>query len=311
MNFGSDRLSFDWHQERSYGDLSHADSSMYMLHDDMLMKLFNARRAGDSKVILDPDTKETRSAFLAFFFSKRAWAHELLDAVEETVGNIAHQLYEHGKAFYEIVLVQEFPGHCIYELDLIQWKNYKIKKGHFIQQIPKEVAEQYQVEQTYSIPLSKIVCFSWPMQLGGPKNWLAFKEKLRRFYDHDPTFGFIGSTLEGENTYDLQLHRRIHQEGLWKLTKQIHWVQRKEITNDEFFTEFYYLNRLLHFRRNQIILRDYILEELRQGFESIGTDGHGAQLGFELHPSIKEVDEAIDGWHKGEYDLDFIRSVLY
>lgn len=311
MNFGSDRLSFHWHQERSYSKLSHADSRMHMLHDDMLSKLFNARRSIDSKVILDPDTKEARSAFLAFFFSKRARAYEILDAVEETIGNIAHQLYENGNAFYEVVKVEEFPGHFVYELELIQWEKYKIKKGNFIQQIPKEIAEQHQVKENFSIPLSKIIIFSWPMQLGGPKKFLAFKKKLRRFYEYDPYFSYIGSTLEGENTYDLNFHNKMHQMGVWKLIKQINWIQRKVISNDEFFTEFYYLNSLLHFRKNQIILRDYVLEKLRQGFESIAHYGHGAKLNFELYPSVKDLDKAIESWHTGEYDLDFIKSVLH
>lgn len=184
------------------------------------------------------------------------------------------------------------------------------KKKYLKQELPKKYALENGLKPVTIIPIEKVICFSFPEQLGGPKNILHFKQRLYRYYKEDPMFNVLDHKWSGTPYYNLGEHRRLYDQNIWTFTRKLEWPQRKNSSSDSNFTDYYYIRRVLLFKRNRIIFRDSILETLRDCFQSFGTSKEPINITFNLSPSIEDLDKAIEGWERGDFDFKEIMVLL-
>jgi hypothetical protein len=232
--------------------------------------------------------------------------------MSKTLEFIASDILSSGYGLYEIVSKEIFPDHFVFELDRINGDRLRFRRRKLEQFIPQSEAQRLGIPIKHEIPIEKVLRIEFPKELGGKRALTKFLHRLNQFSEHDPTFSFLNSSLEREKNYNLNLHRKLHTTRLWKLTSKYGWDHRRPIANDEDFTEYFYLWRKLDFRRNQIILRDHIASELKEfiNLQQFKFEDKPISVEFKLSPTIEDLNKAIGDWEKGDYDIDFIVSLL-
>jgi hypothetical protein len=259
---------------------------------------------------LEPDNKEFMKSLLELLPSHRQHYRQIFNyTVLETIEYIAHHIVNSGFLVLELVKYQDVNERNFYKLETVYGKDIKLKKDTIIQIVPEDIAQKIG-KNKIDIPLVKCFVLEFPKSLGGKEKYLQFLKEFRELAKQSPMMNFLDNPLQGQAGYNLTEHQRLYDIELWKITKKYNWHHRE--SGGENFSGFYHIYRHLMFRKNKIILRDYVIEELCKIVSTISETvfGQKAELRIEGLLPIDKVEEKLKQWKTGQLDPKTISDVL-
>lgn len=259
---------------------------------------------------LDPDNKEIMKSLCELLPSHRQhYRPSFNEIILETIEYIAQHIVNRGFLVLELVKYKDVNEREFYKLETVYGKDIKIKREIITQILPDNAAQELG-KNRIDIPLEKCYVFEFPETLGGKEKYLQFLKEFRELAKQSPMMNFLNNPLQGQASYDLTEHQRLHDIELWKKTKRYNWHHRE--SGGEKFSGFYHIYRYLLFRKNKIKLRDYVVEELCKIVSTLSEKvlGQKAELKIEGFLTMDKVEEKLEQWKTGQLDPKTISDVL-
>jgi len=310
MNKSSDEVSADYNYSEEYE----------MLHQSMMFKEdiyasitpFISSRSKKVTCSLVSSNEDFERKILKLF----PWNYHSLEgfyfteAILDTITYIAKHIVNDGIIIFEHIKYVDNNGFTSYGLKRIYGEKLVIKRKYITQTIPPEVALENNTSISIKIPKSKCSIIEFPKALGGKKKYLKILKELKELDINNPVLNFSRSPLSGAKGYNVMEHERLNRIELTKVTKPISWHHRRHSGDD--FSGFYYVRRSLKFRRSQVILRDYIINELNHIISIIAKkEKLKTSLKIEGLLSLEEINQKISDWETGNLDVAKFNEDLY
>lgn len=225
--------------------------------------------------------------------------HPVDETIYELIEEIAQSLVWFGAAHYFLhddadkneTYVASFPTDRVFSC-----------LGRHFQYLPKRI-ETHWGKQDEELPReirfldrTKVLCFWLPKSI---KRILLSQNKILAMLDkHQGTSTrfFPQATHENpnpQNYFDFRVWREVEDRVLYRATRKTGWNGRKHDATKR--SDFFDCFRRLRFRRNQLILRDALLQQLS---DELSRVGRYYESGFRVKisptdalPSIEELDE--------------------
>lgn len=231
---------------------------------------------------------------------KTRYPHHLVDnTVRELVGEIAQSQIWYGRAFYFIQDDREQE-----EVHVVSLRVAGVVRlfGTHFQWVPKRT-ERHWVQDEEELPreirildASKLMCFDIPTSI---KRMLTAQNKTLAALDKHrlKVNNFhLPATHENPNPashFDFRVWNDKQERAFYRATRITGWTGRKY--NQPKRSEFFDCFRLIRFRRNQLLLRDSILNQLSRELTRIGrgykTDFSVNITGSDELPSIEHLNK--------------------
>ena len=116
-----------------------------------------------------------------------------------------------------------------------------------------------------------------------------------------------------KNFFDFRIWREVEDRALYRATRNTGWNGRKHDSTKR--SDFFDCFRLIKFRRNQLILRDSILEQMSDELSRVGrhfkSDFRITITITEALPSIKEIDDLEAKLTREEVDFDKVLEFCF
>lgn len=222
---------------------------------------------------------------------------------------IAQNLSYYGSLVLEFVTQTDVNNIVNYKLERIIGEEVKIKGNKIIQVIPKDKADKLQISKQVEIPIEKCFVIEFPKSLGGKEKYLKFLEEFKELGQQSPMMNYLRNPLTGQTGYDMTEHQRLHELELWRKSKVYNWHHRE--SNGKIFSVYYHIYRRLQFQKSKIVLRDYIIEQLKELVLNLSTKiGEKTELKIEGLISLEKIDETLEQWKTGELKPNSISEVL-
>ncbi len=228
-----------------------------------------------------------------------------------TIKYIAECILHDGHIVFEFVKQKDIEGNEFFTL--IRFKDSEIKydKGYVIQNNSNDSLENNSTINQIKIPLSKCFIISFPDLLGGEKKYLKFIKKFQSIGSQSPMMIHAHNSFPNDIGYELMEHQRLHDLELRKISLPFNWHHRANFSNKDLFSGYYNFYKRISFRKSQIILRDYIINEFKfiisEWSERIGEK---SELNIDGLTQLSEVDRKIKEWQTGELIIDKINDVF-
>lgn len=259
---------------------------------------------------LEPDNKEIMNLLYEFLPSYRQnYRSGFKDIILGTIDYIAHQLVRRGFLVFELVKNKDLNEREYYKLESVYGKEIKITNNTITQIIPDDAIPKLGKNRIL-IPIEKCFVIEFPKLLGGKEKYIQFLKEFRELSNQSPMMNYFNNSLQGQMGYNLNEHQRLHDIELWKTTKTYNWHHRE--SSGEKFSGFYHIYRHLLFRKNKIILRDFVIEELCKIISTFSKKVIGQKISLKIEGllPIDKVEEKLEQWKTGQIDLKTISEVL-
>lgn len=233
--------------------------------------------------------------------------HSIEETIPELVEEIAQSLIWFGKAYYflhedtekEEIQVAAFSSDGVARLfgTHFQWVPKRLEK-HWDQddeQLPREIR---------ILDATKVMRFDMPPSI---KRMLKAQNKTLAILDKhqfETTKFHPHATHENPNPtnhFDFRMWRDTQERALYRATRNTGWNARKYDSSKR--SDFFDCHRLIRFRRNQLLLRDYILKQISSEFSRVGN---GYKAGFSVE--ISGTDELASIAHLNKLELKLTRE---
>lgn len=206
---------------------------------------------------------------------KTRYSHHSVDKkLRQLVEEIAQSLIWFGTAYYFLDDLFENENTKITPLSTIGV--FCILKL-YLQLVPKrrenywDSSDNEHPRELRIIDRTRLMHFSMPKSI---KKILSKQNRALAVLDkhqYDCTRFYSKATHENpnpKNDFDFRVWRDTQERLLYRATRETGWNGRKYDTPKH--SDFFVCHRLIRFRRNQLILRDYILEQLGNEFTKVG-----------------------------------------
>jgi hypothetical protein len=232
---------------------------------------------------------------------KMRYAQYLVDeTIRGLLEEIAHSLICFGKAYYflydnteqEEIHVASFSSVgvvCLFGAH-IQWVP-KRRERHWDQD-DKELPREIRI-----LDASKVMRFDMPISikrmLSAQNRTLAVLDK-HQFWETNFHPQATHENPNPTNHFDFRAWRDTQERALYRATRSTGWNCRKNYDLSK-RSDFFYCHRLIRFRRNQLLLRNHILNQLSSELSRVGK-GYKAEFSVEISgtdelPSIAHLNE--------------------
>lgn len=197
-------------------------------------------------------------------------------------------------------------------LVIISSKELIIENENIIQVIHDDAAQHLGISNRIEIPKSKCHIIEFPRSLGGKKKYLKFLNRLRDHGGNTPMYQYPFNNQTRSEYYNYGEHQRLHDLKFWKLTKELFYTHRYHSTSKEIFSGYYYTYRSLLFRKTQLILRDFLIEEIQKIIYDLAVDmDKKIKVQIDGLTTIEDIELKIKEWRTGELEPKTISDVLY
>ncbi|GKX62801.1 hypothetical protein SOASR032_13700 [Pragia fontium] len=214
--------------------------------------------------------------------------HDINETIRELIEEIARSVIWFGKVYYSL---NELPEEeKIYIAPFSAIGVFSFFKA-YLQLVPRR-REKYRDDEERPRELrildkAKLMRFTIPKsirrKLSEQNRTLAVLDK----HQYDGTGLSPQATHENpnpRNDFDFLIWRDTQERALYRATRETGWNGRKSDSSK--CSDFFVCHRLIRFRRNQLILRDHILEQLGNEFTRVGR-----QYNTEFHVVISPTNE--------------------
>jgi hypothetical protein len=248
---------------------------------------------------LKPDHTDFKLSLIELLSSFSQHYHpSFKDIILDTIEYIAQQLVNNGYLVLELVKYKDVDERVFYKFETVYGKDIILKNEMITQILPDEVAQdlgKFKIE----IPVEKCFVFEFPLTLGGKEKYLHFLKDFEEFANQSPAINYINNSLQGQKNYNLMEHQSLFEIELWKKSKLYNYHHRK--IGEEKLSGYYNFYKQLLFRKNQILLRDYIVDELCKIISKLSEKLYGEKVELEIEGLIKieKVDEKLEQWKTG------------
>lgn len=304
----TDRLSIKY-RTNTYQEKEHY-SSMFM--DDFYKNIVpiygsNYEFVQCQLVPVNEKFEEQLSQLLPSF--QYRYNEEFNDIILGFIQFVAQNLINDGHLYLEFVKQKNINGELIFKLEPIYGSEVKIGGDYIIQIIHEDAAEQLNIIKPTLIPIEKCFIIKFPDSKYGKEEYLKFIEDFKDLGMKSPMLSTFQNPLSGQAGYDMTMHQRLHELELWKKSKVYNWHHRQNSSN--LFSGYYHIYRYLKFRKSTIVLRDYIIEKLKEIILNFSVKcGVKTELQIEGLISKEKIDETLELWKTGELKPNSITEVL-
>lgn len=152
-------------------------------------------------------------------------------------------------------------------------------------------------------PIEDYIKIEFPKELGGANKIMKFIREINRLDDEAPIYGASDGRHNDKQLYNVIYHQGLCDKYFWKITSSFNWDMRK--SSGVNISPYYIMRRKLIFHQNTLIVRDAIIEKVKEIILAINKE-YNYSLSLELSgiQSLTEVNEAIDKYQRGEMTLD-------
>lgn len=246
------------------------------------------------------DTNNDQLAKRLFENTKTRYGTRRIDEIlRSMVEEIAESLVFYGTAFYFL-----HDSAAEEEIRIVPFGAigvFRFLEIHF-QWVPKRFVKYWDRDdeefprELRILDSSKLINFNMPRSISKmllvQNRALAILDK----HQHDGTNFFLEATHENptpKNDFNFVVWRDIQERVLFRSTRETGWNGRKYDSSKR--SDFFDCHRLLRFRRNQLILRDHILNQLSNEFTRVGrqydVDFHVTVTPTNAQPKVDELDD--------------------
>jgi hypothetical protein len=225
---------------------------------------------------------------------------------------IAREISNWGIIAFEYV---KYNKAVIPDFEICEIDPWTIKVGqHFIvQSISLGCQKEFGYPEEIKIPAEKCHVFKFPAKLGGPKKYKDLIHKLDAA-DNIFTPGILMNKYMSRETsyYNFSEHKDAIDRMHWRISKEIGWHHRVTLSGNENINDYYSHARQLIFKRNVLVLRDSIINDLGNMVSIIGNNyGYNAKLGSSGLTTVEEAEEKILKWKIGGMDFKEVSNFIY
>lgn len=280
-------------------DLVRADFHRRMFDQDFSMLFRSVHRSNEIKLfdVISNDTELVSRLLRSVSSSYRSSPVDV--SIRQLVEEIAQSLIQVGKAFY--FFYEDVENN---ELVISSFSSFGVFRilGTLIQWLPKRTRSHWDREdekyprEIRILDRDKVMSFKMPDGLGGI---LSRQNKvltdLDRYHSLEMNF-YVQPSYENPNPtshFSAEVWTKTQEYVLFRATRETGWNARKSGTTK--YTDFFICHRLIRFRRNQVILRDYILNQLGSELTRVGraykSDFSVEVIANRNLPSVAELNE--------------------
>lgn len=272
------------------------------MFDEDFMRLFNSmNRRSDNLFEIVSNDDELMQKLLGIVTTRYA-SHKVDESIRELVEEIARSLIWFGKAYFflhhdterEKIHVSSLSPYGIMSLfgAHIQWvpKRWERHFDRDDEELPREIR---------ILDVAKVMRFDMPKPL---KCMLSAQNRILTFLDKHQ-FGeanfYSQATHENPNPtnqFDFRVWRDTQELALYRATRRTGWNGRNYDSTKH--SDFFDCHRLIRFRRNQLLLRDDILNQLSCELSRVGK---GYKVEFSVKISL--TDELPNVAHLNELEV--------
>lgn len=257
----TDRISSNYHPK--YRNEGH---NIGMFIEDFHQSIVSSYRTKDNvKCFFEPANKTFEDSISEMFPSRHGYYNTTLNStIIETIEYIASNLVHFGSLIFELVRCEYVNSKISYKLIPIHFDRFKIKRKNIVQIYTSDNG----VEKVI-IPKEKCFIIEFPELLGGTKGYLKFLKSFAEIDNLSPMLSSFNNPLSNQLGYDISLHQKRQELELWKKSKVFYWPHRSDLGYDKKFSGYYSIYRQLQFSKTKVILRDHIIENLRNIIKSL------------------------------------------
>lgn len=227
----------------------------------------------------------------------------LTDAVCDFVRETAQVVMHYGRAIFELIYYRdENDVIAAIEFGYVPPDSITIDGARYVQQIPAELAAQWEIATEISGPASDLMIFESPLQAPTLHRMLMSLAEVGRPVLPD----FVEKQMLGEENvgYSSADDIRFTNLGLAEASRAVGWDMRSMLTSDDSFLEYYVIVRRLRFERFLIQFRDRLIDQLNSYLRAIGkVVGETGQLTLTGLPTEADVDTAEAALGRGDRDF--------
>jgi hypothetical protein len=236
--------------------------------------------------------------------SSRDYRSRLYEAVTEFVHDCAALMMAYGKAIYEIAYLLDSENKpAAFVLLHFLPSSVKVEGKRLMQYIPESVRRELELP-TEAIELTpeNIITFELPTYMRDD-----YESMMTALYVPGEVASmpdFVLPSMKGEIApvpFDVNKFSRDQKMAVAEATKLIGWNAR-QIADDEFITEYYWLHRHLLFERFKVEVRTSILSTLNEAITRAGKKlGFAGQIiveGLPILTDVQDIQEALAGGNK-------------
>jgi hypothetical protein len=261
---------------KTYGDTHYSR----MLVEDVANGLVPYRMRGEEfSFSMDPASEEVESIVASGLGRDGYGRRDLLDGVRDFLRDAVQTMMAFEEAPYEIILLSEGDADKRVGFDLSFIAPWTLKRhgSGWVQTIPKEHAERWQMATRIELPSDSVARLQLPPSIKSYfRRMMNDLDLLGR--DLYPAFGFPGPGSEAQDIgFDFQAWNKSHGIALAQATRECGWNARGLLSKN--VTEYYYVRRFLDFERFKLELRTSILSQLNGVLQIIGKRiGFGGRI---------------------------------
>ncbi|RKT81317.1 hypothetical protein BJ925_1582 [Rahnella aquatilis] len=255
---------------------SEGDTFNRRMFNEDFSRIFN-NVSRHSENLFDIESNNDELARKLFENTKTRYGTRRIDEVlRSMVEEIAASLVFYGTAYYFLHDFEEGEGMRIVPFGAVGVSRFL--NIHF-QWVPKRSERHWDRDdeefhrELRILNSSKLINFSLPCSISKmlhvQNRALAILDK----HQHDGTNFFLKATHENptpKNDFNFVIWKDVQERVLYRSTRETGWNGRNFVSSKR--SDFFYCHRLIRFRRNQLILRDHILNQLGNEFTRVGRE---------------------------------------
>lgn len=278
-----------------------------MFKEDFHQSIVSSYKNKDNvRCLLEPNNKLFEENISALFPSRYGYNNTLNSMIVGAIEYIASNIVNFGSLIFELVKCEDINHNTLFKLMPIYYDRLKIER--------KSIMQIYTLNdrvEKVKIPKDKCFIIEFPKSLGGTKGYLKFIKSFAEIDNLSPMLSFFNNPLSNQKGYNISLHQKRQELELWKRSKIFYWHHRSGLGYDKNFSRYYSIYRQLKFSRTKAILREHIIENLKEILKSLSDImGIDTTLKIEGLITLNQIEEKIEKWEKGKLDYEEIRDVL-
>lgn len=256
----------------------HPSFNRNMFDEDFAGIFRSASRRSDNLFSVESSNDELTQRL--FRNTRTRHGHQCIDEiVRELVEEIAQSLIWYGTAYY--FLYDTFEQEEIHIAPFSAIGVFHFFNMYF-QLVPKRLERHWDGDDKELPRELRILDSTKLMQFNMPRSIRQMLSKQNRIlaaldkHQYDGTGFYLKATHENrnpKNDFNFHVWRDTQEQVLYRATRDTGWNGRKYSSK---CSDFFICHRLIRFRRNQLILRDHILDQLSNEFTRVGRQYNAA-----------------------------------
>lgn len=310
------RISIDTRQLTSYVHSDYGSLDVQMMQEDIHSGIlpFSLKREKTIIKFLNSDQnfEQTLIEMLPNRYYNSYYGNDINESILEFIENLCLELVRDGTFCLELVCDDDNAKNN-YHLIPFYADNIIERKKYIYQVFNKKNQKKFNLPSKIGIKKDNCFVFKWPDSLGGVSNYRKLLKSLSSYDVFEKSASLQFKSLQGQlKQYSFSEHHRILDEIKWKLTKEIGWHHRTFNDYEQPGTEHYKFARLLKFKKAQIILRDHLIEKIKEMIRNISNRFRlNVKLEIEGLMTVNEINHALEKWYLGELEYDDISKIVY